>query len=268
MNADLREVAARLYQFGWFNRTPEMLGPDGKPDWDKIKFASVDTILAAMDGYAKFNGLPSQARQAGTAVVAADALVKALQTRRCGFPDLLTADAARAKWQFPDVKFHDGIVFNGVDPKMVAEAYRLAWKQWGDVCGLTPKPVMDRRQANVYAHAGKIDRAGSVLAYAYFPSAGSRDESNEQLYDTSDAQSYATFNFLLAVACHETGHSIGLPHGPAGKCLMGPYIGNYVKPHTFYDIPEALARYGKPVPHDDDPPPPPLDPVPLFQGMF
>lgn len=235
-----QEIAERLYMLGYI------------PTWPPTP----TTTKKAIESYLSFqSGMNKD-------------IVELLQTRRCGIPDtFMMAEAAASRWQFLDVKYYQDIRFPGIDPDFISMCYDNAWKSWQAVCGLTPVKVLTKADSNVYASAARIDRPGNVLAYAYFPTRGVRTESQAQVYDLADVESYKHEAFLTATIAHETGHSLGLPHGPGGKCLMGPYITDMVVPQTVYDIPESIKRYGQFV-GTPSPPTPPINPFPSFVGVW
>jgi hypothetical protein len=247
----LIDIGKKLYTLNYF---------PGKA-WEQVKRPD---IIKAIDKYLVFTGNKPDPKTVGTTYIPSDRVVNLIETRRCGFPDLI--ELAQSKWQFPDVRYYQNIVFPGISPELIAHCYDQAWKSWQKVCGLTPVRVLSQSQSNVHARAARIDRAGSILAYAYFPVQGIRSESQEQVYDTADIPSYSKESFLTAVIAHETGHSIGIGHGPGGICLMSPYVGNIIVPQQTYDIPEAQNRYGRALPIDPELPPPPL--IPSFVGAW
>lgn len=262
ISADLLPVLKHLYSFGYFNDLPEVFGQDKKPSWDRVRTASRDTITAALDAFHRFNGLPPMARQAGTAVVAADIAVKTMLAPRCGIPEF--SGMAEARWQKPEIRYWDNITMPGFTDGQVKEIVDQAWKNWAEVCGIRPVRVLDMRQANVASTSRRINGRGGVLAYAYFPTTGAPNEQREQVYDTGDAEYFRQGRNLENCCTHEIGHSLGFAHGPGGRCNMSPFlVAQFWKPQTTYDIPTARKSYGAALPDDgpdDPPPPPPIDP--------
>lgn len=180
-----------------------------------------------------------------------------LARRRCAVPDIIPEGAAgkSAKWLFKDVTSAHRVSLPTIGREQVNEAWRLSVRRWTEVCGISFTVTEDWGAANVYANSGRIDGAGGVLAWSYLPSDSGRDERIEQLFD--DRENW-NFEFLLEVATHELGHSIGIGHINRSGNIMHPYaVGN--KQLGPQDIEEAVARYGpreEPVPPQPPPQPP------------
>lgn len=175
----------------------------------------------------------------------------------CGVLDRF---AGPCQWPHRRITYFEAMAFAGMDRAAIADAYDRAWRQWADVCGIEPVRLQQAAGANVLARAGRIGFRGGVLAWSQIP-CGSVSERAQmaQKYDTAERWSPT---FLLAVACHECGHALGLSHLGRGN-LMYRSITRITKPQPG-DIAAVVARYGpprsQPEPPAPQPPPPPVDP--------
>lgn len=178
--------------------------------------------------------------------------------RICGVPD---QDGIRligdlCKWPHTKITYYENMTLSGLTREQIKAAYDLAFQQWADVCGIEVARVDDPKLANVFARQGWIDVPGMTLAWSYFPCGYASTDQVTQKYDTMERW---TPNFLVATACHEIGHALGLSHLGSGT-LMAAWGSSITKPQA-KDIAEAQARYGPPLPKPGpDPKPQPTDP--------
>jgi hypothetical protein len=178
---------------------------------------------------------------------------------RCGLPDYFAMES-RCGWPMHDVTYSHQLAFDGLDGAIVHNLFVLACDAWNAVCGIRLRYVPEFGKANIQAKAGKIDGRSGTLAWSYLPCGSSPSSVMQQLYDTSERWSR---DLLRDTICHEIGHAIGLPHGPAGS-IMQPYANGIIGGPQKWDIDEAVARYGAaPFPPQDPAPPlPPEGPAP------
>lgn len=155
-------------------------------------------------------------------------------------------------------------------------AFRLAFKQWADVSGLTFTEVMSKTETDIVISIGSGSRDGfdgpsGTLAWAQLvPSA----EFMGQLLSRFDSAETWILNpnqrgiLLVNVACHEIGHLLGLDHSRMETALMAPFYNvSITKPQVQDDIPRIQSLYGKnatPTPEPEPEPGP--DPVPEPKG--
>ena len=144
--------------------------------------------------------------------------------------------------------------FNALE---MTDIVRTAFDAWAAVCGFRHALSTNSAAWNVEVLSRRIDGQFGTLAEAQLPVDERIQTSPErfrlyQWYDTSEAWTLAAGNTgqlvdILRTAVHETGHTIGLGHAPAGsENLMAPQLGPYRTPQD-YGQREGLRRYGDPV---------------------
>lgn len=151
-----------------------------------------------------------------------------------------------SKWNKLDLKWWIGDRLPGVPYDDLVMAYHTAFAQWQAVCGLTFEQTNSSSEADFHVLARPIDGSSGVLAEHQLPNGN--DQPLGGWFDTGerwDADGNVQPNEidLLAVACHEFGHGIGLDHLSAGNLLAPTYDPRITKPQQG-DINEAEARYG------------------------
>lgn len=181
--------------------------------------------------------------------------------RTCGLPDVLEDSLGLRKWANPNVSWTIADGLANVAANDMKDAFELAWRQWAAVCGIRPIYKANDRTANVLVTTGRIDGPGGTLAWSELP--GPSTTQCTQKYDTGETW-VITANpgrlqiDLVAVACHEIGHVIGLPHLAAGSLMQPTYQGGLRTPQAL-DVQQAVERYG---PSTTEPPaPPPVIPA-------
>ena len=239
-----------------------LLGKRGFLDVAKAALGDAEqAVRAAIAAYQKFHGLfvSGELDSATSRSLAAP--------RICGLPDIMpeTADAASLpKWPSLDLRWSvtNPNAFLGLDAQHVVDAIAWAWAQWAGVCGIRPTMAKDAANANVLIKCAPIDGPMGVLAWSEL--ADGTMSRKQQRYDSGErwcAQSGPTpppsLIDLMRVACHETGHVLGLPHIASGNLLQPTYDARIWTPQAG-DVREAQARYGPPV----NAPTPPTPPVP------
>lgn len=172
---------------------------------------------------------------------------------RCAMPEF--ASSGLSKWASPNVTLSQSVRLHGLTPDEVAGVFADACGAWNRVCGIKLAVVSPAgSMANIISKAGRIDGSSGTLAYSYLPGTPSPPTDQlSQMYD--DAEGW-TKRWLLEVVIHEIGHAIGLSHSPDRAAIMYPYAhgGNVTAPQS-WDITEARARYGAPVPTPPTVPP-------------
>jgi len=225
--------------------------------------ATADAARAAIAAYQRWHGLLVTGEPDAPTVRSLAA------QRMCGLPDAMeqTAEAAMAaKWPTLDLSWFvtNPGAFPGLDAQRVVDAFAWAWGQWASVCAIRPRQAANAASANVVISCAPIDGAMGVLAWSELADGTARAKS--QRYDSQErwaAQSGPTppanLIDLMRVACHETGHVLGIPHIAGGNLLQPTYDSRIWSPQAG-DIREAQARYGPPV-AVAPPPTPPAHPV-------
>lgn len=193
---------------------------------------------------------------------------------RCALPDVLSARNRICKWNKTDIQVNVEVEIPTLQRRddVTYDAFVVAGNQWAEVCGLNVTTVRrNRANSDIIAQGGtgrryNLDGPGGTLAWSELPCSG-RDSILQQMYDLDENW---TFEFLIAVACHELGHAIGLDHIPGTGSLMNPtYDPRITKPQA-RDRAEAIRRYGLPKPKgvpdvpDHSPAPVPAPDAPEF----
>lgn len=172
---------------------------------------------------------------------------------RCGLPDIQEAGSCLRKWSFADVTYAFRLQFGSLSAEQVDRAFTTAAEQWNAVCGLNLTKIGSLNNANIWARSAVIDQAGATLAWSYLPNCGSGKSTRlEQRYDTRENW---TESMLVAVACHELGHAIGLSHSGGGNLMAPTYSPRVTRPQAG-DIEDVRQRYGDPRPRPNPTPPP------------
>lgn len=186
-------------------------------------------------------------------------ILKMVNAPRCGCADMVVQGASRYGWPHKNITFYCNIALSGFTLSRIRELYTRAIQSWADVCGIDPKVVLVRSQANVASDAGPIDGPGNVLAYAYLPVDVSSTVQLTQLYDNRDRWTEYGESYLLGVMAHELGHSLGLTHGNSGDLMQPTASAALAKPQP-NDIRRIQGIYGAKAPTPTPTPTP--DPTP------
>lgn len=207
------------------------LGPDEPSDGE---------LTAAVARYQAWNGLDADG------VVGPRTVHQMTSPMRCGLPDMMSDQMCA--WPQKKVTYLPRLQLPAIDEAEMLRAFDTACQQWNAVCGIQLTRV-GGKPANIVADSGtgqqnNLDGRGGTLAWSYLPCGQNANGSLQQMYDTGEAWS---FNMLVAVACHEVGHAIGLSHLTAGN-LLAPYYNAAITKPQAGDIAEAVKRYGPPSP--------------------
>ncbi|XP_062391781.1 collagenase 3-like [Sardina pilchardus] len=139
-----------------------------------------------------------------------------------------------------------------VRPFHVRKAFREAWKLWTEVAPLKFRR-RSRREADIivtftkrdHGDGSSFDGRGGILAHAFQPGTGIGGDVH---FDVEEDWTVSTKGHnLFAVAVHEFGHTLGLPHSPDPGAVMYPAY-NFVS-HTdfqlsFQDVQDIQKMYG------------------------
>lgn len=177
---------------------------------------------------------------------------------------LALADAGQCKWPQRRITYFEAMLLRGMVRGDIEDTFDLAWKQWADVCDIEPARLpLFSESPNVIASQGGIDGPWGTLAYSYLPCGATQATQLQQKYD--DGETW-TPPYLLACACHEIGHALGLNHLDVGN-LMAPILDpNITKPQPG-DVAEILARYGPPASTPTPTPTPVPTPAPVPSNL-
>ncbi|BBO31058.1 matrixin family metalloprotease [Lacipirellula parvula] len=172
--------------------------------------------------------------------------------RFCGVKESLLEEARRrqAAWRSKRrLRWYLADRLAGIPLNALTAAYAQAYANWQSVCGLVFEQTMTSSDADIVVLARRIDGSGGTLAEHELPMGD--DRQLRGWYDVGE--SWTTTSppggkiDLVAVACHETGHGIGLSHTTVPGNLLNPYYDPAIRTPQQWDIAEARDRYGPPV---------------------
>lgn len=195
------------------------------------------------------------------------------QPRFCGVLD--RASAVRARWDHTgwDGKAWKGQPFNmklnyhvaapipGWSMLQTHEAFAQALESLSKVCAVVFLRVDTPANANLLYKVGPIDKASNTLAWCELPygkdtpgtTLNSLIDNAEPWINSADPPNGRLD--LVRVLAHETGHGLGLEHGPEGA-LLAPYYDRAIREPQAWDIQELQIRYGPHVVETPTTPPP------------
>jgi len=173
------------------------------------------------------------------------------------------ASATRARW---DHTLWDGKAWKGTPANMqlnyyvadalpgfsmqaTQEAFAMALQSLSAVCAINFVRLDNPTGANLLYKIGKIDQAGSTLAWCELPYGKDTPATTlNSLVDKDEpwVNSASPPNSkldIVRVIAHETGHGVGLEHGPEGA-LLAPYYDRQIRYPQAWDIQEMQIRYG------------------------
>jgi hypothetical protein len=222
------DVVKRFTELGYFKA-------DSAPSSRALKMA--------IRRFQRFNGLDE------TGVIDDQTVAALLTPMRCGSPDMLVSDSG-CRWPMDKmavVTYHTQLRLPGISTSQAHAVYDAACRQWESVCGIRFKRIATAGKANIAAKSGLgqtafLDGRGGTLGWSYMPCGAQPTTKVPQMYDQAERWSS---RMLLAVACHEIGHAIGLPHGKPGQLMAAYYNADVTAPQT-EDIAQAAKLYGAP----------------------
>lgn len=126
----------------------------------------------------------------------------------------------------------------GISRSSAAEAFDRAARAWNRAgSGVHLRRAKSRGEADIVAEVGRIDGPDGILGLSHFPCPDTAVV--EQRFDADEPW---TQDYLAAVAAHEFGHALGLPHlGPGA--LMAPYYNPAVGTPQAEDCKSLAVRY-------------------------
>ena len=231
VNEDWNELVSGLVQTGWL---------------EEGKTVDTDNIDQTIKDYQKFHGL---VQDGWAGPITGRSLVA---PRICGLPDYLPMVSTENRFVDPMIKWSLENTLSGIGHDEVKVIFEEAWLAWQKVCGILPS--YDSNAAVVRSHFGRIDRRGGTLAWSELAPLNGR-RFLEQKYDTRElwhldisTQPQSFKIDLLAVATHEMGHALGMPHlrGNTGD-LMNPIYDPSIRTPQEGDIKMGTDRYGNPI---------------------
>uniref|UniRef100_A0A673MRQ9 Collagenase 3 n=1 Tax=Sinocyclocheilus rhinocerous TaxID=307959 RepID=A0A673MRQ9_9TELE len=153
--------------------------------------------------------------------------VAAMRRARCGLSDV-EPFRRTMRWTNRTLTYRISRLGSKLTAAQVRTAFRQAWKLWAQAV-----PLKFRRQRRSDADivisfnnkdhedGSPFDGEGGILAHAFFPGPGIGGDvhfDDEEAWTTTNAKGCN----LLAVAVHEFGHALGLPHSSDPGAIMFP----------------------------------------------
>mgnify|MGYP002623161261 CR=1 FL=1 len=173
--------------------------------------------------------------------------------------------SALSKWQRTHLRWYIADRLPGVSADQLQRAYKAAFDSWQAVCGLVFEQTKNYNAADFIILTRQIDGANGTLAEHQLPPGDDRPLRGwfdvGERWDAEPPLERGKID-LVAVACHEFGHGIGLDHTNVPGSLLNPYYDPAIRTPQADDIKEAQRRYGPPIaqPEPDPEPPPQVGP--------
>uniref|UniRef100_A0A3Q0RBE5 Collagenase 3 n=1 Tax=Amphilophus citrinellus TaxID=61819 RepID=A0A3Q0RBE5_AMPCI len=178
---------------------------------------------------------------------------------RCGLSDVEHVGET-VRWKKRKISYRSEIINKPVHSYCWSQAQingegcvRKAWQLWSNVTPLKFHK-RDRREADIvisfyygdHKDGSPFDGKGGILAHAFAPGHGIGGDVH---FDANESWSFNSTGInLFAVAIHEFGHALGLPHSPDPGAIMYPpynFDPGYEPQLSFQDVKDIQKLYGE-----------------------
>jgi len=188
--------------------------------------------------------------------------VEKLYAPRCGVSDALRA-SAQSRWNKRLLNYYIDSYPPQLAISVVEAVYREAFTYWELAADLKFSQIRRAAGADLVLSTGRGPRSGfdgpsGTLAWAYLPTGNDQPLLCRFDLDERWVHDLNRDILLLAVACHEFGHLIGLDHDSQGsQSLMAPFYNRLTYKPQANDIRRIQGIYGPP----NQPPKEQIDPL-------
>ncbi|KAM4619776.1 collagenase 3 [Polymixia lowei] len=192
----------------------------------------------------QFFGLPVNGKLTGETLAV-------MRRPRCGLSDV-ESFGETLRWKKSTLSYRIASYSPNIRASQLQKAFRAAWELWAQVTPIHFRR-RSRREADIVIsfHRGEhedgspFDGKGGALAHAFLPGFGIGGDVH---FDVDEDWSFNATGFnLFAVAVHEFGHALGLPHSSDPGAIMYPAY-NFVPQAdlqlSFQDVKDVQHMYG------------------------
>ncbi|KAK2870924.1 hypothetical protein Q8A67_023451 [Cirrhinus molitorella] len=179
--------------------------------------------------------------------------IVAMRRARCGLSDVEQFKKTM-RWTNRTLTYRISRFGSKLTVAQVRTAFRQAWKLWAQA---VPLKLRRQRKSDAdivisfnnkdHEDGSPFDGEGGILAHAFFPGPGIGGDvhfDDEEAWTSTNAKGCN----LLAVAVHEFGHALGLPHSSDPGAIMFPAYNfglHTVLQLSFHDVKDIQEMYGK-----------------------
>ncbi|XP_028451658.1 uncharacterized protein LOC114566981 [Perca flavescens] len=173
---------------------------------------------------------------------------------RCGLSDV-EPFGETIRWKKSTLSYRIASYNLPIPTLKVNKVFRAAWKLWSDVAPMKFRK-RSRKEADIvisfhngdHEDGSPFDGTGGILAHAFPPGFGIGGDVHfdaDEDWSFKSSQIKSSFN-LFAVAVHEFGHALGLPHSSDPGAIMYPtynFAPNYELQLSFRDVKDVQHLY-------------------------